>query len=152
MYACTHILTLHAAIHTVNKATKVKCKPPQRLRRIWAWRGTFEAHIPGRDRSWQGYWVPPPHPHSSYCPLKPTREEGPPLLTCQLQRACLLLPQSFDTKIVQEASVSKMPQQTFIQRIEGGKRKKGSRKRESTRELQLHCERIQERTFIVLYN
>lgn len=112
----------------------MKRKPPKWLGRVWAWRGAFEAHIPSRDRSWQGYWVPPPLPLP---PTKPVREEGPPLLTCQLQRACLLLPQSFDTKIVQEASVLKMPQQTLIPGIEGGKRKKeaGKRKHRRTRVL-----------------
>lgn len=67
-------------------------------------------------------------------PYKPVREEGPPLLTCQLQRACLLVPESFDTKIVQEASVLKMPQQTFIPGIEGGKKKeRGWRERKHKR-------------------
>lgn len=85
----------------------------------------------------------PPPP--SHCPCEPVREEGPPLLTCQLQTACLLLPQSFDTKIVQEASVLKMPQQTLILRIEGGKRKKEVGKRENTRELEYYQKKENER-------
>lgn len=45
------------------------------LRMVWAWRQAFEAHVPSRDPSWQGYWV-----HSSL-PLAPTNHwERKPLL------------------------------------------------------------------------
>lgn len=54
---------------------------------------------------------------------KAAREEDPPLLTCQLQRACLLLPWCFDTKIVQKFSVLKNPQQTCTPSTGGGKRR-----------------------------
>lgn len=60
--------------------------------------------LPSLDLPWQGYRV---HPSLPSPPHKPAREEGPPLLTCQLQRACLLLPERFDTKIVQKLSVLK---------------------------------------------
>lgn len=56
-----------------------------------------------------------------------------------------MLPQSFDTKIVQEASVLKMPQKTLIPGIERGKRKEDARKRENTRELEYYKERKKER-------
>lgn len=39
---------------------------------------------------WQGYWVHRCLPGTN--PKPAAREEDPPLLTCQLQRACLLLP------------------------------------------------------------
>lgn len=39
---------------------------------------------------WQGYWVHRCLPGTN--PKAAAREEDPPLLTCQLQRACLLLP------------------------------------------------------------
>lgn len=62
-------------------------------------------------------------------PHKPAKEEGPPLLPCQLQRACLFLPQSFDTKIVEEVSVLKCPSRAWSWREweREGKRKKNGK-------------------------
>lgn len=36
----------------------MKHNSPQWLGSIWTWRGVFEAHIPSRCCSWQGYWAP----------------------------------------------------------------------------------------------
>lgn len=105
----------------------MKHNPPKWLERVWAQRGAFEAHILSRDRSLAGL-LSAPH---LLAPYKPVWEEGPPLLTCQLQRACLLLPQSFDTKIVQEVSVLKLPQQALILGIEWVKRNKERLRKEN---------------------